>query len=70
MRPDTTLGLIDWKDLNDREVIVAIYPMVIGIFGLMKMRPRIAIGKANVSHQKKLLDNRKQNSEHPKTRSR
>jgi len=24
---------------NDCEVIVAIYPLVIGIFGLMKMRP-------------------------------
>jgi len=54
---------------NNCEVIVAIYPLVIGIW-VNEDAPRIAIGKANVSHQKKILDNRKQNSEHSKTRSR
>jgi hypothetical protein len=53
---DITLCLVDWKYPNNCEVIVAIYPLVIGIW-VNEDAPRIAIGKANVSHQKKILDN-------------
>ena len=63
---DTALSLVDWKPVNDRAVIVAIYSMALD--QVNENVPGIAIGKANVSHQKKILDNRKQNSEHSETR--